>query len=114
MKRFSPLIQRLDTNPTLEELEDVFTVGKVTDEFFDEYKKRFDELTKALKSICQSDDKVQDEFSRLDIETEDFTKKLLGQIVFLYFLQKKGWLGVAGDQQWVTDPGTFMKNLSLT
>ena len=111
MKRFSPLIQRLDAYPTLEELEEVFAVGKVTDEFFDEYKKRFDELVHALKSICESDEKVRDEFSRLDIEPEDFAKKLLGQIVFLYFLQKKGWMGVAEDQQWGTGPRDFMKKL---
>ena len=111
MKRFSPLILRLDTHPTMEELEEVFTVGKVTDEFFDEYKKRFDELTNALKSISESDEKVRDEFTRLDIEPEDFAKKLLGQIVFLYFLQKKGWMGVAEDQQWGTGPRDFMKKL---
>ena len=27
-------------------------------------------------------------------DSEQFAKKLLGQIVFLYFIQKKGWLGV--------------------
>lgn len=26
--------------------------------------------------------------------SEQFAKKLMGQIVFLYFIQKKGWLGV--------------------
>lgn len=31
---------------------------------------------------------------------EQFAKKLLGQIVFLYFLQKKGWLGVDENAEW--------------
>ena len=34
-------------------------------------------------------------FQAKGVQTVDFAKKLMGQIVFLYFLQKKGWLGVA-------------------
>ena len=30
----------------------------------------------------------------------NFSKKLMGQIVFLYFSQKKGWLGVKKDSDW--------------
>jgi len=30
----------------------------------------------------------------------NFAKKLLGQIVFLYFLQNKGWFGVGRDEDW--------------
>lgn len=47
----------------------------------------------------------------------DFAKKLLGQIVFIYFLQKKGWLGVQRDpetgkfKEWGTDPRDFLKRL---
>src|SRR5690606_11348742 len=39
----------------------------------------------------------------------DFVKKLLGRIVFLYFLQKKGWLGASsleykdGDKNFISN-----------
>ncbi|MDI1240971.1 MAG: TaqI-like C-terminal specificity domain-containing protein, partial [bacterium] len=43
--------------------------------------------------------------------TDDFAKKLLGQIVFLYFLQKKGWFGVERDNQWGTGDKHFLRTL---
>ena len=35
--------------------------------------------------------------------SEQFAKKLLGQIVFLYFIQKKGWLGVGVWPKYLSD-----------
>jgi len=35
----------------------------------------------------------------------------LGQIVFLYFLQKKGWFGVKRDADWGTGPKNFLREL---
>jgi hypothetical protein len=40
----------------------------------------------------------------------DYVKKLLGRIVFLHFLQKKGWLG-ATDEEWTNGPQDFMYQL---
>lgn len=40
----------------------------------------------------------------------DYIKKLLGRIVFLHFLQKKGWLG-ATDEDWTNGPQDFMRKL---
>ena len=40
----------------------------------------------------------------------DYVKKLLGRIVFLHFLQKKGWLG-ATDEEWTNGPQDFMHQL---
>lgn len=66
-------------------LEEVFSVEKVSKEFFDKYKKLYFETLDYLRPQVAlfSDDK------NLTL----FTKKLLGRIVFLYFIQKKGWLG---------------------
>jgi hypothetical protein len=36
----------------------------------------------------------------------------MGQIVFLYFLQKKGWLGVEKGKEWGTGPHDFLRRLS--
>ena len=40
----------------------------------------------------------------------DYVKKLLGRIVFLHFLQKKGWLG-STDEEWANGPSDFMHQL---
>lgn len=81
-------------NPSLEDIEKAFSVEKVTDEFFKEYTEKFNDLNDYLKT----NEEFIDEANRLDIDPNEFSvqfsKKLLGQIVFLYFLQKKGWLGV--------------------
>ena len=42
--------------------------------------------------------------------SRDYVKKLLGRIVFLHFLQKKGWLG-ATDEKWTNGPQDFMHKL---
>jgi adenine-specific DNA-methyltransferase len=43
----------------------------------------------------------------------NFVKKLLGRIVFLYFVQKKGWMGATNAEYTDGDPN-FMMNLFLT
>lgn len=81
-------------NPSLEDIEKAFSVEKVTDEFFKEYTEKFNDLNDYLKT----NEEFIDEAKRLEVDPDEFSvqfsKKLLGQIVFLYFLQKKGWLGV--------------------
>jgi len=52
------------------------------------------------------------EVSAKQVSTVDFTKKLLGQIVFLYFIQKKGWLGVAKGDKWGDGPRSFLRQLA--
>lgn len=76
--------------PSLDDLEEVFSVEAVTNEFFDKYKEKFCQVVDALNN----NDDFMEEASRCGFSTEQFAKKLLGQIVFIYFLQKKGWLGV--------------------
>ena len=77
--------------PTLDDLEEAFSVEKVTDEFFQLYCEKFHQLREALES---NPDFVI-EAKQHNFTSEQFAKKLMGQIVFLYFLQKKGWLGVS-------------------
>ena len=38
----------------------------------------------------------------------DFNKKFLGRIVFLYFIQKKGWLGVPLKEDWGNGDFNFL------
>jgi hypothetical protein len=94
-------------NPTLAQLEEAFSVEKVTKEFFDKYRDLFESVVAELKSSQT----FQNESSKNNIDTESFAKKLLGQIVFLYFLQKKGWLGVPKGKSWGEGDKMFLRNI---
>ena len=97
--------------PTLKQVEEVFNIETVTKEFFEQYKSLFLMIKENLDQIVKAKPNVKAEFERCEIDTANFAKKLLGQIVFLYFLQKKGWLGVAEDQAWGTGDKKFLSNL---
>ncbi len=75
----------LDKNSTKEDFLKAFSVESVSKEFFEKYEKLYIDICIYLKSQpgCFTDEN--------DIKL--FVKKLLGRIVFLYFLQKRGWLG---------------------
>jgi hypothetical protein len=60
----------------------------------------------------KKDKAIACEFKGKNISTVDFAKKLLGQIVFLYFLQKKGWLGVEKGKHWGSGPRDFLRRLA--
>lgn len=102
-----PLLQNISNNPTIEELESAFSIEKVTDEFFNQYK----DLYIKLYEHFEKDKKVKAAIKEAGIDNARFTKKLLGQIVFLYFLQKKGWLGVAQNERWGTGKKRFVQEL---
>ena len=108
--RFVPLLER-DEKPTLEDLEEAFNIETVTKEFFEKYRELFIRTKLELDNIIRKDSKVKKEFESKNINTVDFAKKLLGQIVFLYFLQKKGWFGVEKGKSWGTGPKDFMRRL---
>lgn len=102
-----PLLQNISNNPTIAELETAFSIEKVTDEFFNQYK----DLYIKLYEHFENDNKVKAAIKEAGIDNARFTKKLLGQIVFLYFLQKKGWLGVAQNARWGTGKKRFVQEL---
>ena len=109
--RLAPILQDDDNDPTLKDLEDVFSVEKVTKEFFGKYRDLFLRVKEALDEVVKKDKKVQQDFKEKNIDTVNFAKKLLGQVVFLYFLQKKGWFGVERDKDWGTGPKNFLRLL---
>ena len=98
-------------NPTLDALEKAFEIETVTKQFFADYKARFLELQEELEGIRTRDAAVAKEFADKNLDTANFAKKLLGQIVFLYFLQKKGWLGVERGDAWGAGPKNFLSAL---
>lgn len=88
-------LAKLEDEVSLSELEEIFALEKVTNDFFKEYKNKYLDI----KELLIKDDVFMTEAKKHDIENpqsfaEGFAKKLMGQLAFLYFLQKKGWLGV--------------------
>lgn len=106
-----PLLCNDAQDPTIKELEDAFSIEKVTKDFFEKYRNLFDRLKESVDSIVVKDEIIREEFKQKNVDTSDFSKKLLGQIVFLYFLQKKGWFGVRRDDDWGTGPKNFLRRL---
>lgn len=84
------LIENNEKQYTVEEIEEKFSVEKVTKDFFENYKENY----LKLKETLDRNEEFLSEAKRCDFSSEEFAKKLMGQIVFIYFLQKKGWLGV--------------------
>jgi hypothetical protein len=109
--RLAPLITDDTHNPVLADLEEAFNIETVTKEFFTEYRNLFLRVKEALDVIVAKDATIKNNFEQNGVNTVDFAKKLLGQIVFLYFLQKKGWFGVARDAAWGTGSKQFLREL---
>jgi hypothetical protein len=110
--RFLGLLQNTETDPELADVQEAFSVDAVTEEFYEEYRTRFEKIEKALRKLCDDDRALKEEFGKKGVGTVEFAKKLMGQIVFLYFLQKKGWLGVAKGSDWGTGPHDFLRQLA--
>jgi hypothetical protein len=108
--RFTPLLEKKEPL-LLRELEEAFNIEVVTEEFFRKYRDLFIKTKIELDKIVKENEKVRNEFQRKNITPIDFAKKLLGQIVFLYFLQKKGWFGVEKGKPWGTGPKDFIRKL---
>ncbi|MEM4242273.1 MAG: N-6 DNA methylase, partial [Candidatus Nitrosotenuis sp.] len=100
-----------EEQPTLEEIRKSFSVERVTKEFFEKYRELFLRLKESLDDLVNNDPKIKADFDKKQVNTVDFAKKLLGQIVFLYFLQKKGWLGVEPNKPWGSGSKHFLREL---
>lgn len=98
---------------TIKHLIELFNVDKLSKKFFDDYKKHYNKFwsylldTPKYKRLFSGFDKEKQEKS-----IRDFTKKLLGRIVFLHFLQKKGWMGCeAHTSEWNNGEKQFLLKL---
>ena len=89
-ERLYPIFAEDDVDPGLDDLEEAFSVEAVTKEFFAQYREKYLSVKEFLE---HNTDFVREAASR-GFNSEQFAKKLMGQLVFLYFIQKKGWLGV--------------------
>ncbi|MDO9579104.1 MAG: Eco57I restriction-modification methylase domain-containing protein, partial [Bacteroidales bacterium] len=97
--------------PILKEIENAFDIETVTKEFFLKYRELFLHTKEELDSVVNNDPKIKADFEAKGVDTVNFAKKLLGQIIFLYFLQKKGWFGVGRDDDWGMGSKHFLRAL---
>lgn len=109
--RFLSLLTTTTAQPSLADVEAAFNVEAVTEEFFEEYKELFLRTKESLDALCAKDKALKNELASRDVSTVDLAKKLLAQIVFLYFIQKKGWLGVTKSAAWGSGPTNFLRRL---
>ncbi|MBP3227642.1 MAG: DNA modification methylase, partial [Bacteroidaceae bacterium] len=108
----------------IKDIEDAFNVEALSKEFFGKYKAQYEAFVSYMvdpangmrQDFIDTDfdhtgmtaDKIRD---REEKPIRDYVKKLLGRIVFLHFLQKKGWLGVPAGKDWGEGDHNFMLNL---
>lgn len=97
------------------EIKKAFSVEALSDDFFDEYRKQYAEFVKFLtgkeyvkkgnkwveQKTGEPDAQYFTSFKKNDKLVRDYIKKMMGRIVFLYFLQSKGWL--AGNLHYMHD-----------
>ena len=82
----------------LADVTEAFSVERLNKDFFKGYK---DQYFKFLGLIGKESK-----------ENRDYVKKLLGRLVFLQFLQKKGWMGVpASNKNWDGGDKNYLFNL---
>ena len=94
--RLHELVKKQTVNLT--DITDAFSVERLNKDFFKGYK---DQYFKFLDAIGKESK-----------ENRDYVKKLLGRLVFLQFLQKKGWMGVpAENTNWEGGDKNYLYNL---
>jgi hypothetical protein len=109
--RLVKMLANDEQDPTLKEIEKAFDIETVTKEFFLKYRELFLHTKEELDRVVKKDPKIKADFEAKGVDTVNFAKKLLGQIIFLYFLQKKGWFGVGRDDDWSTGSKHFLREL---
>lgn len=101
----------------IKDIIDTFSVESLNKEFFKTYKEHYEKFWRYIanpdngfRDILLDTSKEKPEQQEKPIR--DFAKKLLGRIVFLHFLQKKGWMGCdAKTSKWENGEKQFIQLL---
>lgn len=73
----------LDGEPSWERIDEAFDVERVTEKFFREFQEKLEEVEGELNRLSRYKDQEW---------AHEYALRLLSRIMFLYFLQRKGWL----------------------
>lgn len=115
---------------------EAFSIGILSKPFFDEYREIYADIVALItnKRMVKHGNKWEEELDTKIPETEkiekgkpilegfsvfedpekairDYVKKLMGRIVFIQFLQKKGWMGVPVGDGWEGGKENFLQDL---
>ena len=111
---------------TIKDVEQAFSVERLNKEFFDKYKGFYEDFVQYLtgkrfeKEKGKWEEKIKGKpipehkivFESNDKLARNFVKLLLGRLVFIQFLQKKGWMGVpANSKNWKNGEKDFINQL---
>lgn len=100
---------------SFENIRKAFSVDALSDDFFDEYRELYADFVEYItgkryvkesnkwveRVIDKPNYQYESTFGKDDKLVRDYIKKMFGRIVFLYFLQRKGWLD--GNRQYMHD-----------
>ena len=117
-----------DSSLSLKDLTKAFSVDAVSDMFFKGYKQQYEDIIyyvtgKRMVKVSNKWEEQQEgtpnafimrqfaKFPNPEKAVRDYVKKLMGRLVFLQFLQKKGWLGVPVDKEWGEGDSEFIQTL---
>lgn len=101
----------------IKDIIDTFSVESLNKEFFKTYKEHYERFWRFIANPENGYreillDKTKEKPEQQEKPIRDFAKKLLGRIVFLHFLQKKGWMGCdAKTTKWENGEKQFMQLL---
>jgi len=93
---------------TIEQVEDAFNVEKLSKKFFKEYIAQFDHL---VHYLVNKPTYFQGVFNSKESDARNYVKRFMGRLVFLKFIQKKGWLGVpVSESGWENGNFQFLED----
>ncbi len=115
---------------TLKALTKAFSVEAISDMFFDGYKKQYEDIILYItgkkmvkvggkweeKQMGEPCAEIMSEFARFENpekSVRDYVKRLMGRLVFIQFLQKKGWMGVPAGDSWLGGDKEFLQHLFI-
>ena len=102
-----------NSEPSFENIRKAFSVDALSDDFFDTYREYYADFVQYItgkRYVKEGNKWVERELGNPNFQytttfdcddklVRDYVKKMFGRIVFLYFLQRKGWLN--GDRQYM-------------
>lgn len=115
-------------NATIKDVEAAFSVEKLNKEFFSKYKEFYENFVEYItgkrfvkekgkwveKETGSARPEHEEVFGSDDKQARNFVKLLLGRLVFIQFLQKKGWMGVPSTNvKWKGGDTDFLNNLFI-
>ena len=124
-ENFQKLFDKKGEEVTIADLQTAFSVEALSREFFDKYREHYAQFVlhatgkRYVKQANKWEERTEhapDEalmraFDDDEKRVRDYVKKLLGRIVFLHFLQKKGWMGILNGGRWGEGNFQFMYGL---